>query len=92
MEEAVVKMALSAATKPGITFKKGMVEQNNFYDNPVPRMNESPKAEVFILADGDRIKGVGEPGIPPFAPALTKAVFAVTGKRIRKLPFGLDSM
>jgi isoquinoline 1-oxidoreductase beta subunit len=75
--EGAVIMALAAAIKPGITFKNGIVEQNNFYDNPVPRMNEAPPVEVHILADGDRIKGVGEPGIPPFAPALANAIFAV---------------
>ena len=88
--EGAVIMALSAATKPGITFKNGVVEQNNFYDSPVPRMNEAPPVEVHILADGSRIKGVGEPGIPPFAPALANAIFAATGKRIRKMPFDLS--
>ncbi len=87
--EGAVIMALSAATKPGITFKNGMVEQNNFYDNPVPRINEAPPVEVHILADGSRIKGVGEPGIPPFAPALANAIFAATGTRFRKMPFDL---
>lgn len=87
--EGAVIMALSAATKPGITFKNGIVEQNNFYDSPVPRMNEAPPVEVHILADGGRIKGVGEPGIPPFAPALANAIFAATGKRYRKMPFDL---
>lgn len=87
--EGAVIMALSAATKPGITFKNGVVEQSNFYDNPVPRINEAPPVEVHILADGGRIKGVGEPGIPPFAPALANAIFAATGKRLRKMPFDL---
>lgn len=87
--EGAVIMALSAATKPGITFKKGIVEQNNFYDNPVPRINEAPTVEVHILADGSRMKGVGEPGIPPFAPALANAIFAATGTRFRKMPFDL---
>jgi isoquinoline 1-oxidoreductase beta subunit len=87
--EGAVVMALSAATKPAITFRNGVVEQNNFYDSPVPRINEAPPVEVHILADGSRIKGVGEPGIPPFAPALANAIFAATGKRIRKMPFDL---
>jgi isoquinoline 1-oxidoreductase beta subunit len=87
--EGAVIMALSAATKPAITFKNGVVEQNNFYDSPVPRINEAPPVEVHILADGSRIKGVGEPGIPPFAPALANAIFAATGRRIRKMPFDL---
>ena len=87
--EGAVIMALSAATKPGITFKNGVVEQNNFYDNPVPRINEAPPVEVHILAEGGRIKGVGEPGIPPFAPALANAIFSATGIRLRKMPFDL---
>jgi isoquinoline 1-oxidoreductase beta subunit len=89
--EGAVIMALSAATKPGITFKNGIVEQNNFYDNPVPRMSEAFSIEVHIIADGGRMKGVGEPGIPPFAPALANAIFAATGKRFRKMPFELKS-
>ncbi|QEC76414.1 xanthine dehydrogenase family protein molybdopterin-binding subunit [Mucilaginibacter ginsenosidivorax] len=90
--EGAVIMALSAATKPGITFKNGIVEQNNFYDNPVPRISEAPPVEVHILADGGRMKGVGEPGIPPFAPALANAIFAATGTRYRKMPFDLRTV
>lgn len=82
-------MAMSAATKPGITFKNGIVEQNNFYDNSVPRINESFPIEVHIIADGSKMKGVGEPSVPPFAPALANAIFSATGKRLRKLPIDL---
>ncbi|HVW96312.1 MAG TPA: molybdopterin cofactor-binding domain-containing protein [Mucilaginibacter sp.] len=89
--EGAAIMALSAATKPGITFKNGVVEQNNFYDSPVPRINEAPPVEVHIIADGGRIKGVGEPGIPPFAPALANAIFAAAGIRHRKMPFDLKT-
>ena len=88
--EGAIVMALGAATKPGITLKDGKVMQSNFYDNPVVRINEMPEIEVFILAEGGKIKGVGEPGLPPFAPALANAIFAATGKRIRKMPFDLD--
>jgi isoquinoline 1-oxidoreductase beta subunit len=88
--EGAIVMALGAAIKPGITLKDGKVMQSNFYDNPVVRINEMPEIEVFILADGGKIKGVGEPGLPPFAPALANAIFAATGKRIRKMPFDLD--
>lgn len=90
--EGAIIMALSAAVKTGITFKNGRVEQNNFYDNPVPRINEAPPIEVHILADGSRMKGVGEPGVPPFAPALGNAIFAATGKRLRKMPFDLQNI
>ncbi len=64
--------------------------QPNFYDNQRVRINEIPEVEVHILADGGKVKGVGEPGLPPFAPALANAIFAATGKRIRKMPFSLD--
>ena len=87
--EGAVVMALTAAIKPGITFKDGKVVESNFYDNPVLRMNEMPVVNVHILAEGGKIKGVGEPGLPPFAPALANAIFAATGKRIRKMPFDL---
>jgi isoquinoline 1-oxidoreductase beta subunit len=87
--EGAVVMALTAAIKPGITFKDGKVVESNFYDNPVLRMNEMPVVNVHILAEGGKIKGVGEPGLPPFAPALANAIFAATGERIRKMPFDL---
>lgn len=87
--EGAIVMALGAATKPGITLKNGRVAQHNFYDNPLVRINEVPKIEVHILADGGKVKGVGEPGVPPFAPALANAIFAATGKRIRRMPFDL---
>jgi isoquinoline 1-oxidoreductase beta subunit len=91
--EGAVTMSLSAATKNGITFKKGQTEQTNFHNNPIVRINEMPDVEVHILADGGpTIKGVGEPGVPPFAPALANAIFAATGKRIRRMPFDLNKL
>ena len=88
--EGAIVMALGAATKPGITLENGKVMQHNFYDNTMVRINEMPEIEVQILAEGGKIKGVGEPGLPPFAPALANAIFAATGKRIRKMPFDLE--
>ncbi|WP_080059356.1 xanthine dehydrogenase family protein molybdopterin-binding subunit [Spirosoma aerolatum] len=90
--EGAIVMALTAATKPGITFAGGKVTQSNFHDSPVLRMNETPKIEVHILADGGPMKGVGEPGLPPLAPALANALFALTGKRLRTLPIDLASI
>jgi isoquinoline 1-oxidoreductase beta subunit len=90
--EGAIVMALGAATKPGITLKDGKVMQHNFYDNPMVRINEMPEIEVLILADGGKVKGVGEPGLPPFAPALANAIFAASGKRIRKMPFALNNV
>ena len=86
-------MALTAATKNGITFENGQTVQSNFHNNPLVRINEMPKVEVHILANGGpRIKGVGEPGLPSFAPALCNAIFAATGKRIRRLPFDINKI
>ncbi|SOD96685.1 xanthine dehydrogenase family protein molybdopterin-binding subunit [Spirosoma fluviale] len=91
--EGSIAMALTAATKDGITFENGQAVQKNFDANRMLRINEMPTVEVHILAEGGpTIKGVGEPGLPPFAPALANAVFAATGKRIRKLPFDLEKV
>lgn len=92
MEGSVI-MAIGAATKNGITFANGRTEQSNFHDNPVLRINEVPKIEVYILAEGGaNMKGVGEPGLPPLGPALANAIFAATGIRVRKMPFDLDNL
>ena len=91
--EGSVAMALTAATKDGITFEKGRAVQSNFDTNRMLRINEMPVVEVLILAEGGpTIKGVGEPGLPPFAPALANAVFAATGQRVRRLPFDLEKV
>lgn len=88
-----IAMALTAATKDGITFENGRTVQTNFDTNRMLRINEMPAVEVHILAEGGpTIKGVGEPGLPPLAPALANAVFAATGKRIRRLPFDLTKV
>ena len=92
MQGAAV-MALTAAIKSGITFEKGETVQSNFHNNQLVRIHEMPKVEVHILANGGpKIKGVGEPGLPPFAPALCNAIYAATGKRIRKLPFDINKI
>ncbi|QJW92127.1 xanthine dehydrogenase family protein molybdopterin-binding subunit [Spirosoma taeanense] len=91
--EGSVAMAITAATKDGITFENGRAKQSNFDSNRMLRINEMPVVEVHILAEGGpTIKGVGEPGLPPLAPALANAVFAATGKRIRRLPFDLANV
>lgn len=88
--EGAVLMALSAAIHPAITLKNGVVEQKNFDSTPVTRMSEAPEVIVEIITEGAKIKGVGEPGLPPFAPALGNAIFALTKKRLRKLPLEID--
>ncbi|MHA7815795.1 MAG: xanthine dehydrogenase family protein molybdopterin-binding subunit [Pseudohaliea sp.] len=88
MEGASV-FSLSYALHSAITVKDGAVEQGNFDDYPVARMPEAPAAISVEVVDSDAPPaGVGEPGTPPFAPALCNAIFAATGKRIRELPIG----
>ena len=90
--EGAILMALGAATIHEITFKDGLVEQRNFYDYIMPRMTDMPPVEVHIMENDANAGGVGEPGLPPFAPALTEAIFDLTGKRIRKLPFNINDI
>ena len=85
MEGGII-FGLSAALKSEITLKNGRVEQSNFHDYQVLRMNEAPPIEVYIVPSDERPTGVGEPGVPPVAPALANAIFAATGKRVRRLP------
>ncbi|TMI92145.1 MAG: xanthine dehydrogenase family protein molybdopterin-binding subunit [Bacteroidetes bacterium] len=90
--EGSIVMALGAATIHEITFKDGMTEQRNFYNYRMPRINDIPPIEVHIMENDADAGGVGEPGLPAFAPALTNAVYDLTGKRIRKLPFSLATV
>jgi isoquinoline 1-oxidoreductase beta subunit len=85
MEGGIV-FGLTAALKTEITLKDGRVEQSNFHDYQMLRMFESPEIEVHIVPSGENPTGVGEPGVPPVAPALANAIFAATGKRVRRLP------
>jgi isoquinoline 1-oxidoreductase beta subunit len=80
-------------TLPGarITLKDGVVEQQNFGDYTVARMNDMPQIDVHIVPSQEPPTGIGEPGLPPLAPALANAVFRLTGKRLRKLPFDLGA-
>ena len=85
--EGGIGFGLAAALHGAITFKDGQVEQSNFHDYPVLRMNEMPHVEVHIVPSSTNPSGVGEPGLPPIAPAVANALFAATGKRLRQLPF-----
>ena len=85
--ESATAFGLSAALYGRISMKDGVVEQSNFHDYPVLRLNDMPKMEVHIVAGGTTPTGVGEPGTPPIAPAVSNAIFALTGKRLRELPF-----
>lgn len=85
MEGGIV-YGLTAALYGEITIKDGRVQQKNFTDQKVLRMNEMPKVEVYIVPSTENHGGVGEPGTPPIAPAVVNAIFAATGKRLRCLP------
>lgn len=90
--ESAIVYGMSAALYGKITLKDGVVEQSNFHNYPLLRMAEMPKVEVHIVPGGETPTGVGEPGLPPIAPAISNAVFALTGKRLRSLPFDLASL
>jgi isoquinoline 1-oxidoreductase beta subunit len=90
--EGSIVMALGAATIHEITFNDGLVQQKNFYDYKMPRISDIPPVEIYIMDNDAPAGGVGEPGLPPFAPALTNAIFDLTGKRIRKLPFDMNTI
>jgi isoquinoline 1-oxidoreductase beta subunit len=87
MEGGIV-FGASAALWGEVTYDKGRVQQSNFGDYRVMRINEAPVVQVHIVASRDDPGGIGEPGTAGIAPALSNAVFAATGKRIRKLPIG----
>ena len=80
---------LSATLKSKITIDDGKVVESNFDDFDVIRMDETPKIKVYLVDSDKPPKGVGEPGLPPIAPAVTNAVYAATGKRFRQLPIDL---
>lgn len=85
--ESAINFGLAQALKSKITVSNGRVNQSNFNDYEVLRMNEAPLIiEVHIINNNERPGGVGEPGVPPIAPAVVNAIFAATGKRLRRLP------
>ena len=88
MEGSII-FGLSAATKSKITIRGGRVEQSNFHDYPILRMHEVPEIEVLIVNSTERPEGIGEPGVPPVAPALANALLAQTGVPTRELPIRL---
>ncbi len=89
MESAIV-YGLTAALYSELTVKKGRVQQSNFHDYPVLRMDRMPKIEVHLVKSAEKPTGVGEPGVPPLAAAVANAIFALTGKRVRKLPIRMS--
>ena len=85
--EGAMIFGLSAALKNQITIRNGAVEQTNFDGYDPIRINEAPPIEVHIVNSKEDCGGMGEPGVPPLAPAVANAVFAASGKRLRRLPF-----
>ena len=90
--EGNIVMALTAALKHPITFKQGETVEKNFDRYEMLKIHETPEIQVDIIADNDKPDGVGEPGLPPLAPALGNALFDLTGIRLRKLPFDLENI
>jgi len=90
--ESGITFGLSAALKGGITIRNGRVEQNNFYDYDVVRIDEMPKVEVYLVPSELAPGGMGEASTPGIAPAVCNAIFAATGKRIRTLPIRAEDL
>jgi isoquinoline 1-oxidoreductase subunit beta len=90
--EGSVGFALSAALHGAITLKDGMVEQSNFHDYASIRINEMPAVEVYLMPSAEKPTGIGEPAVPPLAPAVANAIAAATGKRVYRLPFSAGDL
>jgi len=88
MTEGGINFALTPVLGGEITIKNAAVEQSNFHDCQVLRANQSPEIEVHIVPSTEDPQGMGEPGVPPLAPAVANAIFAATGIRLRRLPIG----
>jgi isoquinoline 1-oxidoreductase beta subunit len=90
--EGATAFGLTAALYGKITFANGRVQQRNFHDYAMLRMHEMPEVETHIIPSTAEMGGVGEPGVPSVAPALANAIFAATGKRVRRLPISVDEL
>jgi len=85
--ESAVMFGLSNTLGEKVTFKGGVPQQSNFHDYPLLRMTEAPRVQVSVMVTDNKPGGIGEVGLPPVAPAMANAVFSLTGKRLRDLPF-----
>jgi len=90
--ESAAIYGLSAALHDAITIKDGRVEQSNFNDYEMPRIKETPKTEVHVVMSKEEPTGIGEPGLPVVTPAVCNAIFAATGKRLRRLPIRTEDL
>lgn len=91
MEGSII-FGLTAALKSKITIENGQVEQSNYHNCPILKFDETPEIEVIILSNEEEPGGIGEPGVPPLAPALANAVLAATGQPVRELPIDLSGI
>ncbi len=89
--ESAIAFGLTAAIKAEITIEQGGIKQKNFDEYDMLRMDEMPRVEVHIVPSQDSMGGIGEPAVPPIAPAVANALFAATGMRIRRLPLRLPA-
>ena len=87
--EGAIMFGLTAALFGELEIENGAIKQSNFHDYPILRMNQAPAVDVIITESDEAPSGVGEPGVPPIAPAVANAVYAATGKRFRSLPLKL---
>jgi isoquinoline 1-oxidoreductase subunit beta len=90
--EGSIVMAYGAAVSHETHFNDGKAVETNFHQYRMPRINDLPNVEMHIMDNEEKPGGVGEPALPPFAPALCNAIFDLTGKRIRKLPFNINEV
>jgi len=90
--ESAVTFGLGFTLHSKLSFKNGEVVQSNYHDYQVLRLNEMPVVEVHIVPSTDKPGGIGEAGVPPTAPAVANAVFALTGQRLRELPLNLSGV
>ena len=90
--EGAVGFGLTATLYGAITLKGGKVEQSNFHDYRLLRIDEMPTVDVHIVDSDEPSSGIGEPGVPPVAPAVCNALFALTGKRVRRLPIRVEDL
>ena len=90
--QSSIAFGLSAALGNQITLEKGRVQQSNFSDYPVLRMSEMPKIDVTLVSSAEKPGGIGEPATALIGPAVGNALFAATGKRLRRMPFTAENI
>jgi isoquinoline 1-oxidoreductase beta subunit len=90
--ESCITFGLGFTLHSKVTFKDGQVVQSNYHDYQVLRLNEMPEVQVHILPSTEKPGGIGEAGVPPTAPAVANAVYALTGQRLRELPLQLEGV